>query len=85
MRRVLTLAFVLALMVVLAVASVALAEHNVGPCDDSGGPGNSGYAQGHIVPLTEHGDLGEADHDGDDMTHNPGSHQGYSACSPSGP
>ncbi|MGH2746837.1 MAG: hypothetical protein ACRDKB_02785 [Actinomycetota bacterium] len=84
MRRVLLLASLLALMVVLAVASVAVADHNLGPCNESGGPGNSDYAQHHIVPVAQDGDLGEADHDGDLMTHNPGSHQGYSFCNPSG-
>jgi hypothetical protein len=84
MRRVLSLASLLALMVVLLVASVALASHNAGPCNDSGEPGNSDYAQHHIVPVAAEGDLGEADHDGDGMTHNPGSHRGYSACNPSG-
>lgn len=77
MRRVLVFAFLLALMVVLAVASVAVADHNVGPCNDSGEPGNSDYAQHHIVPAAQDGDLG-----GDG--HIPGSHQGYSACNPSG-
>lgn len=77
MRRVLVLAFLLALMVVLAVASVAVADHNVGPCNDSGEPGNSDYAQHHIVPLAQEGDVGEGGHI-------PGSHQGYSACNPSG-
>lgn len=80
MRRVLVLAFVLALMVVLAVASVAVADHDAGPCNDSGEPGNSDYAQHHIVPTAQEGDLGEADHDGDGDAHNPGGHHGYSAC-----
>jgi hypothetical protein len=84
MRRVLVLATLLALIVVLAVATVALADHDAGPCNDSGDPGNADYAQHHIVPVADDGDLGEADHDGDGMSHNPGGHHGYSACNPSG-
>ena len=43
--------------------------HNLGPCNDSGEPGNSDYAQHHIVPAT----LGNG-------AHKPGSHQGFSVC-----
>ena len=43
--------------------------HNVGPCNDSGEPGNSDYAQHHIVPAT----LGSG-------AHIPGSHGGFSVC-----
>lgn len=84
MRRPLVLGVLLALIVVLAVATAALAGHNAGPCNDSGEPGNSDYAQHHIVPVAKDGDLGRADHDGDGMSHSPGSHGGYSACNPSG-
>ena len=43
--------------------------HNVGPCNDSGEPGNSDYAQHHIVPAT----LGRD-------AHIPGTHRGFSVC-----
>lgn len=72
MRKILI--FVIVLLVVLASVIPAFAA---GPCDDSGQPGNSDYAQGHIKPLATSGNLG---HDG----HVPGSHHGYSACNPSG-
>lgn len=74
--RKLTAAFVLAVGSVLMVASPALA-HQAGPCNDSGEPGNSDYAQHHIVPLAQEGGLGA---DG----HKPGTHRGYSVCDPSG-
>ncbi len=53
-------------------AAPALA-HDAGPCNDSGEPGNSDYAQHHIKPAAQDGALGEGGH-------KPGSHQGYSAC-----
>lgn len=43
--------------------------HNAGPCNDSGEPGNSDYAQHHIVPA----ELGND-------AHKPGTHRGYSVC-----
>ena len=67
MRRVFVFVALLALLL-LALAPAALA-HNVGPCNDSGEPGNSDYAQHHIVPAT----LGN-------NAHIPGSHGGYSVC-----
>ncbi len=59
------------------IAQPVAADHNVGPCNESGEPGNSDYAQHHIVPLAKSGGLG-------DGGHKPGSHQGFSACNPSG-
>ncbi len=50
-------------------AAAPAGAHNVGPCNDSGEPGNSDYAQHHIVPAT----LGAGGHI-------PGSHGGYSVC-----
>ncbi len=67
MRRVIVLVAVLA-MLLLALAPAALG-HNVGPCNNSGEPGNSDYAQHHIVPA----DLGAGGHI-------PGSHGGFSVC-----
>ena len=64
----------LAVIIVTVMATMTLsigasAAHNVGPCNDSGEPGNSDYAQHHIVPA----DLGAGGHI-------PGSHGGYSVC-----
>ena len=73
----------LLLAALLALAGAA-AAHNGGPCNDSGEPGNSDYAQHHIRPVAQSGDMGATDHDGDGASHTPGSHEGYSACDPSG-
>ncbi len=75
MRRI-ALVMALALVLVLAFASVASA-HNAGPCNDSGEPGNSDYAIHHIKAAAQAGALGN---DG----HKPGTHQGFSVCNPSG-
>ncbi len=72
MKKLTLVLFIVVLTVALAVP-VAFADHNVGPCNDSGEPGNSDYAQHHIVPA----DLG---HGG----HIPGRHHGFSVCDPSG-
>ncbi|MDT8304731.1 MAG: hypothetical protein RRC07_02245 [Anaerolineae bacterium] len=74
MRKLLIIALVI-LVALLAVAP-ALA-HTASPCNDSGDPGNSDYAQHHIKPLATTGGLG---HDG----HVPGAHHGYSLCIHSG-
>lgn len=74
--RKLFVVFVLAVMLVFVVASPVFA-HQAGPCGDAGEPGNSDYAQHHIVPLAQDGQLG-------DGGHKPGSHRGFSACDPSG-
>lgn len=58
--------------------------HGAPPCNDSGDPGNSDYAQHHIRFLALGGDIGSVDHDGDGLAHTPGSHQGFSLCDPSG-
>jgi len=60
---------VLVLLVLLVGVVPVLAAHNVGPCNDSGEPGNSDYAQHHIVPAKLGNDA-----------HKPGSHGGYSLC-----
>lgn len=64
MRR-LSIVFVLAIGMLLGATSAAFA-HPTGPCDDSGGPGNSDYARHHIVNATP--------------GHVPGTHQGFSLC-----
>ena len=72
MRRRLAVVIV-TVMATMTLAMGASADHNVGPCNDSGEPGNSDYAQHHIVPAT----LGAG-------AHIPGTHMGFSACNPSG-
>ena len=47
----------------------AALAHNVGPCNSSGEPGNSDYAEHHIVPAT----LGAG-------ASVPGNHGGFSVC-----
>ena len=62
--RTLIVAFCAAAM--LVPAGTASADHNVGPCNDSGEPGNSDYARHHIVVATP--------------GHVPGAHGGFSVC-----
>lgn len=71
MRR--RIATVLIAVIATMTLSVGAFAHNAGPCNDSGEPGNSDYAQHHIVALATVGDLG-----GDG--HVPGTHRGFSAC-----
>jgi hypothetical protein len=67
----LTPAAVVAFGLMTTLPANAHSEH---PCNDSGGPGHSDYAQHHIVPLAHVGALG-------DGGHKPGSHHhGYSTC-----
>ena len=71
MRRRLAVVIV-TVMATMTLAMGASADHNVGPCNDSGEPGNSDYATHHIVPA----ELGND-------AHKPGvSHNGFSACVP---
>ena len=67
-----------AVLAALALAAPASADHNAGPCNASGGPGHSDYAQHHIVPLAQAGMVGGGGHV-------PGTHRGMSLCDPSGP
>ena len=70
--------FIIIMVLLIALISVIpVFAHNGGPCNESGGPGNSDYAQHHIKPLATTGSMGN---DG----HVPGSHQGFSVCNPSG-
>jgi hypothetical protein len=64
-----------ATVAVLATMTLAMgaSAHSAPPCNDSGDPGHSDYAQHHIVVLAKAGSLG---HGG----HIPGDHQGYSGC-----
>ena len=77
MRR---FALVLLIMVfVLSLAVPALA-HSAPPCNDTDGdgqPSGQEYAEHHIVPLAQAGDLGGGGHI-------PGTHHGFSLCDPSG-
>ena len=70
--RKLIVALLASLLLALAVAAPAFAD-NRGPCNDSGDPGNSDYANHHIKFLATSGGLG-------DGGHKPGSHMGFSAC-----
>lgn len=72
MRKALLLAPAAVLAVSLGAATPASA-HSAGPCDDSGGPGNSDYAAHHITSLAHDQALGNGGH-------KPGSHQGFSLC-----
>jgi hypothetical protein len=74
MRKLLIILLVLLVALVSVVPAFA---HSAPPCNDSGEPGNSDYAQHHIVPLATAGELG---HGG----HIPGTHHGFSLCNPSG-
>ena len=52
--------------------------HQAGPCTASEtDPGHSEFARHHVVPFAQAGALGAGGH-------KPGTHQGYSACNPSG-
>ncbi len=73
MRTTLIMAPAAAMAFALLAAAPASA-HQAGPCSDSTDPGHSAYAQHHIVPLAQAGELGAH------KTHVPGAHQGYSAC-----
>jgi hypothetical protein len=46
--------------------------HDAGPCTPSDEPGHSEYAQHHVLPAVP------------ETGHNPGEHQGFSTCDPSG-
>lgn len=70
MRRI-ALLVVLVLLVLVLMVPAALADHNLGPCNDSGDPGNSDYAKHHIVPAKLGNDA-----------HKPGAHHGFSLCIP---
>lgn len=73
MKRKLAITLVSAFAFSAVTVTPALADHNVGPCNDAPEPGNSSYAAHHIVPVAKAGGMGA---DG----HVPGSHQGYSIC-----
>jgi hypothetical protein len=74
MRRILLLLTVAVVMAAMMVASAmpAFAHTEMDPCVQTSEPGHSEYAQHHIVPLV-----------GQESDHNPGLHQGFSACDPS--
>ena len=57
----------------MALAMGASADHNLGPCNDSGEPGNSDYAKHHIAVVAKAGGMGFGGHI-------PGTHQGFSIC-----
>lgn len=70
--RKLAISIIAGALLTLGAAAPAFA-HDAGPCNDSGGPGNSDYAQHHIVAAAHEQELGAGGHI-------PGSHQGFSLC-----
>jgi hypothetical protein len=72
------------LLALSVVVAPMVSAHTAGPCNESGEAGNSDYARHHVRPMAQSGDVGATDHDGDGMSHTPGTHAGYSACDPSG-
>ncbi|MDX1468673.1 MAG: hypothetical protein R3258_04980 [Acidimicrobiia bacterium] len=68
-KRISVIAAIVAASLALSLPALA---HDGGPCNDSGEPGNSDYAQHHIVPLAKDGIIGKG--------HKPGAHQGFSVC-----
>jgi hypothetical protein len=76
MRRRFIAVLVLAMMSALTFSAPAFA-HQAGPCAPTNEPGHSEFAQHHVVPAAQEGELGEGGH-------NPGEHRGFSgACEPS--
>jgi hypothetical protein len=77
MKRKIAAALAFATMTALTVGAPAFA-HQAGPCAPTEeDPGHSEFAQHHIVPFAQAGELGAGGH-------KPGTHQGFSACNPSG-
>ena len=78
MMRKKMLAFVLAAALLVAMAvplfgsGGAVYADNLGPCNDSGEPGNSDFAEHNVRPQAETGNLGQGN--------NPGNHNGISIC-----
>ena len=66
MKRFLVILFVL--LLVLAVAAPAIADHGGPPCQEGTGVGATDYALHHILAATAQG------------SHVPGTHMGYSLC-----
>ena len=67
------IAYALALSAVSVMTFSAPAfGHDAGPCTESEDPGHSEYAQHHVKPAVP------------ETGHNPGEHQGFSTCDPSG-
>ena len=76
MKRKIVYALSASVVSVLMVAAPAFA-HQAGPCTPSEeDPGHSEFAQHHVVPFAQEGELGEGGH-------KPGTHRGFSACDPS--
>ena len=72
-----TMLIVLIVMIIALVSVFPAFADQLGPCNEGSGEGNSNYAKHHIVVHAKNGALGAGGHI-------PGSHQGFSACDPSG-
>ncbi len=68
MRKKMATALAFAVVSALTVGAPAFAHQ--APCDEAVGPGHSEYAQHHVVPIAQAGELGAGGHI-------PGEHHGY--------
>ena len=74
MRRILLLlAVALVMAAMLVVSAMPAFAHQAGPCTASADPGHSEFAEHHIVPFAQTGELGAGGHI-------RGTHQGFSSC-----
>jgi hypothetical protein len=79
MRKKIAYALAVSVLSVMTFSAPAFG-HQAGMCPEDPedtDPGNSEFAQHHVVPAAQEGQLGEGGH-------KPGEHQGFSACNPSG-
>ena len=77
MRKKIAYALAVSAVSVLMAAAPAFAHQTGNPCFEGTDPGHSEFAQHHVVPAAQEGQLGEGGH-------KPGEHRGFSACNPSG-
>ena len=78
MRKKIAYALAACAVSVLMAAAPAFAHQAGTPCvEQDTDPGNSEFAQHHVVPAAHEGEVGEGGH-------KPGEHQGFSTCDPSG-
>jgi hypothetical protein len=78
MRKKIAYALAVSAVSVMTFSAPAFAHQAGTPCvEEDTDPGNSEFAQHHVVPAAQEGELGEGGH-------KPGEHRGFSACNPSG-